>query len=168
LRMRGMVDGSTQTRVAGNNLVVAAAKDNHVARKFPEKIEAKLFFKDFTEVELVVMNPDVLHGGKVTKEALQQLGMWNKLKHSFVRMGSSSEALYLTAKGNRVGILYASDVVNNPELKLLTELPEKTYSPIVYDAVVVAGDNMRHAREFMKFLREETTLKYFETMGLGR
>ena len=50
-------------------------------------------------------------------------------------------------------LMLASNAVTEPDLTILSPLPESTSEPARYDAVVLASETMDQARNFTKFLR---------------
>lgn len=50
-------------------------------------------------------------------------------------------------------LMLASSAVAEPDIIILSLLPETTSEPVRYDAVVLASESMDQAREFTKFLR---------------
>jgi molybdenum ABC transporter molybdate-binding protein len=50
-------------------------------------------------------------------------------------------------------LMLASNAVTEPDLTILSTLPESTSEPVRYDAVVLASEAMEQARSFTKFLR---------------
>lgn len=57
------------------------------------------------------------------------------------------------AKEDSFALILASSAVTEPDITILSLLPETTAEPVRYDAVVLASEAMEQARGFTKFLR---------------
>ena len=66
----------------------------------------------------------------------------------------SQEDLVETLKAeDSFGLMLASNAVTEPDITILSLLPDSTSEPVRYDAVVLASEAMEQARSFTKFLR---------------
>jgi len=68
-----------------------------------------------------------------------------------------SVALAWVAGGQApLGIVYASDVVNEPRVSIVARFPPGSHPPIVYPAAVVSASRHPAARDFLVWLRGPT------------
>lgn len=153
LRLQGLVDASSEAELAGNRLVFAAFAGHRLARKFPEPVALTELMKDYRELEMVMADPATLPSGKAAQEAFTKLGLWDKVVPLLIRAGGAKDALYLVGRGERTGVIYYSDTVDNPEVAVLADIPADLHQPIRYEGMVVAGDDMQQARDFLTFLQ---------------
>jgi molybdate transport system substrate-binding protein len=167
LNQQGLLDVSSQTVVAGNRLVFAASANHRLARQYPAPVALDALLKDYRELEVVMADPETLPSGIAAQEALTKQGVWKRIKPALVRAGSSRDALTLVAKGERSGVLYATETNANPEVAILAEIPPALHSPLRYQGVVVAGDDMPQAREFLAFLKTMKAREIFASHGFS-
>lgn len=156
LKQQGLLDVYNIKLIAGNRLVLAAGVDSYIARAVGKHMPLAelLAFIDKRTI-FVIADADDSYLGKVSEEALEKSGYWQTLEALSVRAANAKEALYLIAKGNSAGIVYASDAAQDAGVKILAEFPEDYHTPIVYQGAVVAGQSMDNARDFLTFLKSE-------------
>lgn len=166
LKQKGMIDVYSITNLVSNSLVVAASNDNYLAKKYENKANFSDFIRDIgSKAIMVISDPENDPLGVYTKEAISDTGNWDKVSQMSLRASNSSEALFLISSGGSVGITYASDSLLNPEVKIISEVPENKESPIIYQGAVVAGENMEQARKFLDFLKTPSAIKIFKKHG---
>src|SRR5205814_1802740 len=73
--------------------------------------------------------------------------------------------IYRMIRGGAYGILLASDA-HAHELNVLDLLPADAHAPILYQAVVLAGENMDQARRFLEYLKSREAAIIFANYGL--
>ena len=112
----------------------------------------------------VMADPDHVPAGRYGKQALENLGCWDNLKNRLIPALDAAAAANILALGEvPVGLLYNTDVCNNPALRVAATLPESVHEPIIYP--VAAMSNSQSARQFVKFLAAEPQLKLFRAHG---
>ncbi len=168
LKQKGLLDVYTITNLAKNSLVLVSDSQNYIGRNVKEEVPIEKALKNINEkVILVIADHEEDPLGFYTKEALEKLGYWEKINPMTLRATDSTNALYLISKGESAGITYFSDAFLNPEVKIISSIPENLHENIVYQAAVVAGENMEEARMFLEFLKSETAKKTFEKHGFS-
>ncbi len=169
LQQQGLLDAGSQVAIASNRLVFVASAGHRLARLYPRPIPLSDLLRHYAEPELVIADPEMESAGVATKAALSKLGYWNKLTPALVRAGSDRSALYLIAKGDRTGVVYASDAFHNPEISVLAEFPVgEDIPPMTYEASIVVGESMSRARGFLDFLKSEEAQAVLANHGFGK
>lgn len=166
LKQRGLIDIFSLANLARNSLVLVASK--HIAlntRPIMGEDIAKIMSAVGDRAIPVIADPAEVPLGVYTKESLESLKLWEKFNDRVIRTENARAALYLIAKGETLGITYLSDATHNPEVDILAHFPETLHEPIIYQAAVVAGENMPRAREFLKFLESKEAKKVFMKYG---
>ncbi|NDF11457.1 MAG: molybdate ABC transporter substrate-binding protein [Proteobacteria bacterium] len=166
LKQQGLVDVYTVTNLMRNRLVLAAPPESHLRKNITQGMPIREALKDINEKAiLVIPDTETEPAGIQAQKVLEKLGYWKKVQRSMLRAETDRNALYLVAKGKNAGILYYSDVHNNPEVVELADFPESMHDPIVYQAAVVAGLNMPKARKFIEFLKTDEAKQVFRKYG---
>lgn len=166
LKQRGLIDVFTISNIAQNRLVLTASTDHYLSRFVNPDMALPRLFSDLNEKVLLVMgDPDEVPVGNRARQAIENLGYWQGIGPYIVRTQSASSAKYLIAKGRSAGITYYTDAFGSNEMKILSELPKNLYSPIVYQAAVVAGVNMPLARNFLDYLKTAEAKAVFSRYG---
>lgn len=75
------------------------------------------------------------------------------------------EIVEALSKEDGFALILASNAVAEPELTILSLLPESTSEPVRYDAVVLASESMDQARGFTKFLRSNEAQAILQRYG---
>jgi molybdate transport system substrate-binding protein len=75
-------------------------------------------------------------------------------------------ALKLVATGEApLGIVYQSDAVAEPTVKVIGVFPKDAHLPIIYPVGVTAGSSNPDAAEFVKYLQSAKARQLFEAQG---
>jgi ABC-type molybdate transport system substrate-binding protein len=63
------------------------------------------------------------------------------------------------------GVCFYSSVFQRNDLKIIDKIPESAHKKIAYYAVVIAGDNMDEARNFLEYLKSAEVNKILRKYG---
>lgn len=166
LKQQGLIDVFSLSNITQNELVLMGAVDNRISRLYTAEVPLSHVLEDVHERTMVVVpDPATTPTGSYAKTALERMGFWSGIEKNLVRTGSTKQALYLIAKGDNIGITYATEAEANPEVRIIARFPESLHPPIVYQAAVVAGLRMQEARDFLDFLKSPEGKRIFATHG---
>ena len=71
----------------------------------------------------------------------------------------------MVARHEAYGIFLLSAIFGNPAIRTIQTLPENSYKPIRYHAVIIASDRMAEARKFLVFLQTPEAVKLLNRRG---
>lgn len=172
LKQQGLVDVFSIANLVRNRLVLVSSVEYRLGKNLNKDMDSFQQILYLNNKSLMVLSdPDNTALGLYSKDAIDNLGnlkevsLWNKVKNNIIRASSAKDCLYLITHGKRTGIIYASDAYLNKEVALLSTLDDNTYDPIIYQAAVVAGENMKDARELLEFLRSKPVTDIFIKYG---
>lgn len=169
LKQKGLIDVYSLTNLMRNNLFFVASKRGSLARYIQESKEGEVSMmqRALDRTVMVISNPEDTPLGLYTKQALFAMdpGLWQQFEPAVMRSDSAKKVLYLIAKGNTAGVVYASDAYKNEEVEALFKINPELHDPIIYQAVVVAGENMEPARDFLNFLTSDYAKSVFRKHG---
>ena len=165
LARKGLVRAGTRAVLAGNALVLIAARDDPVdldiAPGFP--LAAVL-----GPGKLALADPETVPAGRYARQALGKLGVWRDLEGHLVQTENVRLALALVARGEaRFGVVYASDARAEPAVRTVGTFPEAVHLPIHYPAAVLKDAAHRDAGAFLGFLRSREGGALFRNHGFG-
>src|SRR2546423_4135786 len=104
--------------------------------------------------KLAMANPDSVPAGKYGKRALEKLGVWTAVEKQVARAENVRAALALVSRGEApLGIVYATDALSDPGVKIVDTFPADSYPPIVYPAALLATANSRATKPLLDYLR---------------
>ena len=151
LEQRSLQAPDSRVNLLGNSLVlIAPAKSNSMIKVAPRYGLATALGPE----KLAIANPDSVPAGKYAKEALQSLGVWADVEKSAVRAENVRSALALVARGEAAfGIVYRTDALAEPAVRIVDTFPASTHALIVYPIALVKTANSRPAAAFADFLR---------------
>jgi molybdate transport system substrate-binding protein len=165
LKQKGLTDVYNTGHIAKDRLILVAAKSNlNIPAQLLEKklsVEGALQILD-QEKMIVLTDHEGSSSGKFSNDLIRSLNLSNL--QLFTKLSEdTSSALNLTGENlESYALLLASQIKNKPTLQVLAAQKEPN---IMYQALVIAGDNMDTAREFLKFLKSETAKNILRENG---
>jgi molybdate transport system substrate-binding protein len=150
LDQRKLLRPGTRTNLLRNRLVLIAPADSspslRIARGFG--LVAAL-----GGGRLAMANPDSVPAGKYGRDALRSLGVWVDIETHIARAENVRAALLLVARGEApFGIVYATDALAEPKVRVVDTFPEDAHAAIVYPVAIVATSRSRYAQRFLDSL----------------
>ncbi len=160
---RKLIRPDTHVNLLGNKLVLIAGKDSkldHVAIAQGFDI-AKLA----GDGRIAVADVKAVPAGLYAKAALEKLGAWTAAEPKLAVAENVRATLAFVARGETpIGIVYETDAMIEPKVKIVGVFPDSAYPPVIYPAVVTATDKPAAAR-YLGFLRTPTAKAIFERYG---
>ena len=148
---RGLVAPETRVDLLRNSLVLVAPAASRTALKIgPAFPLAAALGSD----RLAMANPDSVPAGRYGKAALTFLGVWDSVAKKVVRTENVRAALVLVSRNEApLGIVYTTDALADPGVKVVGTFPDQSHPPIVYPAAVLASSKLPAARLLLDYLR---------------
>jgi molybdate transport system substrate-binding protein len=165
LSARRAIRAETRREILTNRLVIIA--NRHSARLLtPEPgMRAELLH---IGGKLVIGDEKSVPAGTYAKAALERLGIWTDLQPHLVRVGNVRMALALVARGEAdTGVVYASDALAEPRVKVIGTIPPALHPPIRYPAAVTGRGFERGATGFLDFLTGPAARTIFARFGFA-
>lgn len=117
---------------------------------------------------LAMANPASVPAGKYGKAALTALGVWAGVESRIARTDNVRAALMLVARGEApFGIVYATDALAEPKVRVVDTFPEQTHPPIVYPVAIVASSRSPGAQRFVDNLNSPAARAIWVRYGFG-
>ncbi|MBM4215529.1 MAG: molybdate ABC transporter substrate-binding protein [Gammaproteobacteria bacterium] len=161
LRRARHIDPWSERRIAGNRLVVIQPAN------LP-KVEARNWMRTLGRGRLATGDPDFVPLGRYAREALTSLGVWTTLRPHLARAENARSATLLVARGEApLGIVYATDALIEPRVKVITTLESSLHLPIVYPAARLK-DAEEGSMAYLDFLSSTEGQKIFARHGFER
>lgn len=164
LEKRGAIRPETRQDLLGNTLVLIAPRGSDASLKIGSGFDLAGALDDGERIAMA--DPDFVPAGKYAKAALEILGIWNDVAPRVARADNVRAALALVARGEApIGIVYATDALAEPAVRVLDAFPEGTHPPIVYPVAMTAGSRRPEAEDFLAFMLAESTAPLYEEHG---
>jgi molybdate transport system substrate-binding protein len=159
---KGLIKTDSRVNLLGNTLVLIAPKDNPVAIEL--KPGARLA-EALGNGRLAVGIVNSVPAGIYAKAALEKLGLWASVSDKLAQAESVRAALLLVSRGEApLGIVYKSDAVSDPGVKIVATFPEDSHPPIVYP-VALTKKGSAAAADFLDFVESAKAAPFFEAQG---
>ena len=124
-------------------------------------------FEDLTHANVKQVSfgqPDVVPAGQYAKEVLTHLGIYDAVNSKAVLAKDVRQVLTYVETGNvDAGIVYSTDALSSPKVKVVAQAPANSHSPVIYPvAVIKASKNAAAARAFEDFLSSPKARAVFQ------
>jgi molybdate transport system substrate-binding protein len=165
MAVRGLIRIETRVNLLSNRLVLIAPADSRaqltIGRGFPL---ASLL----GDRRLAMADPDSVPAGKYGRAALDALGVWSEVAPKVARAENVRAALALVARGEApFGIVYRTDALAEPRVRIVGEFPRSLHPEIVYPAAVVASSRSKIAYDYLRYLRSHAALAVWQRHGFS-
>lgn len=169
LKVQNQIVPETQRIIARNRLALVAPSKS----PFQEGgllVETLVSWRDTDKSRLAVADPDHVPAGRYARAALKSLksdiGSYDTFKVRFAIGGNVRLAALLVARGEvSLGIVYHSDAVTNPGLKLIGLFADGSHPDIAYPAVRLTRGRPE-ADVFLDYLLGEKARRHMADAGL--
>ena len=143
--------------------MLIAPKDSNVALSITPNFPLE---KALGNGRLAVAETSSVPAGKYAKAALESLGVWSSVESKLAQTENVSAALVFVARGEApLGIVYNSDAMSEPRVKVLGTFPAASHAKIVYPAALTATSKAANASEFLEFLTSPPARAVFASLG---
>lgn len=157
LRARNVIDAVTIKTVAANRLVVAVERDRQIST--PAKPDQIL-----DQGRIAMADPMSVPAGKYGRQALEKIGLWKRVKKQLVFGENVRVSLVLVARGDVTSaIVYRSDLLAEPRVKLAYMFDTKLHAPIKYLAALIKRNGKGDS--FLRFLQSVEATNIFLKFG---
>lgn len=158
-----LVEG-TRANLVGNALVLVAPKEHTVKLDVAPGFALAAALGE--DGHLALAEPNSVPAGKYAKAALTRLGAWDAVAARVVSADNVRAALNFVARGEAaLGIVYRSDAVSEPAVRVVATFPDATHAPILYPAAILAGHDTPAARKLLELLHAPAGQAIFRDHG---
>jgi molybdate transport system substrate-binding protein len=160
---KNLIKADTRFNLLGNKIVLIVPKDSKTTTV---ALKGADLAKALAGGRLSMANVDSVPVGKYGKAALEKLGAWNDVKDHLAQAENVRAALLLVARGEApLGIVYSTDAVAEPNVRIVAAFPEDSHPPIIYPAALTKDSKNADAKAFLDFLRSAKARTAFEKQG---
>ena len=160
LEKDGLIRRETRRDLLGNRLVLIGHGENRPSVKIgdlPDRLG---------NGRLAMALTDGVPAGMYGRQALQALGIWEKVAGRVVQADNVRAALAFVARGEApFGIVYATDAAASARVSAVAAFPASSHRPIVYPAALTAGRTNGKAESFYAHLFSDEARPLFERQG---
>ena len=165
LEQEGLIVSDTRKDLLKNTLTLVASTEKADQIKSYEDMGTDAI------ASVSIGTPDSVPAGKYAQQALQNLGLWDKLESAdkIVYAKDVRQVLEYVDTGNvDCGLVYSSDTVVMDTGVVIMDMPEDSHAPIVYPAALTKDSaQSAAAAKFYEFLKTDTAAEIFEKYGFS-
>lgn len=165
LEARGLVKPETKVDLLGNSLVLIAPKASAIALTIEPGFD---LLHALAGGRLAMADTTSVPAGKYGKAALQKLGVWATVEKRLAQAENVRAALAFVSRGEvPLGIVYRTDALADPNVRIVATFPDATHAPIVYPAALTSTSQSADAAAFLAYLSSERARTIFRSHGFA-
>lgn len=146
---KGLIDHATRKDLLGNSLVLIAPKHARLKLKIAPNFRLAAALGNG---RLSIADPASVPAGRYAKQALTALAAWDSVAGRLAPAENVRVALAYVARGEApLGIVYRTDALAEPRVRIVDTFPENTHPPIRYPAALTKGAQPA-AKSFLDYL----------------
>ncbi|HET7549101.1 MAG TPA: molybdate ABC transporter substrate-binding protein [Usitatibacter sp.] len=163
VEQRGLAAGPP-VALLSNDLVLIAPASSDARVKVAPRFDLARALGDG---RLAVADPRAVPAGKYARAALAKLGAWEQVKGRLAPVADVRAALALVARGEApLGIVYRTDALAEPRVRIVDAFPASSHPPIVYGMVGIRGASAA-ARAFAAYAASAAARAIWARHGFG-
>ncbi|MDD3168335.1 MAG: molybdate ABC transporter substrate-binding protein [Eubacteriales bacterium] len=159
LEEAGLIEEDSRKDLLGNSLALIASA---------EKADAIKGYETLTDAASIsIGTPESVPAGKYAQQALENLGIWDRIQSKIVFAKDVKQVLEYVDTGNvDCGLVYKRDTLVMKTGIVVMDMPGDSHDPIVYPAALIRDSAQREAAAgFYEFLQEDYAKGVFEKYG---
>jgi len=164
LAKHGEMAAGTRSDLLGNTLVLVAPKTSNVQVDLsqPQTLRRALGMVGRLSIAL----PQSVPAGRYASQSLHALGLWDSVTGKLAMSRDVRAALELVARGEcPLGIVYRSDAISEPRVRVVATFPAASHQPIVYPVAIVRGHDSAASRALLRALKSSKAQVVFRRHG---
>lgn len=162
LDKRGLIDRRTRRNLLGNHLVLIEPASSNVRLAIAPQFN---LLGALHGGRLALADPASVPAGKYAKAALTTLEVWSAVADHIAPAENVRAALAYVARSEcPLGIVYTTDALAEPQVRIAGTFADTTHPPIVYPVATVAGGKPL-AAPFVAFLEGDRAASIFRAHG---
>ncbi|MEO9340072.1 molybdate ABC transporter substrate-binding protein [Mesorhizobium sp. SB112] len=160
---KNLIKADTELKLLGNRIVLVAPADSKDEITIAPNFDLAGLLGDG---RLAMGDVKAVPAGKYGKASLEKLGVWSSVEGKVAQAENVRAALKLVSTGEApLGIVYETDAVAEPEVKVVGIFPEDSHDPIIYPVGVTADSKNEGAADFVTYLQSAKAKELFEAQG---
>lgn len=161
----GLLVSGTRVDILSNRLVLIAGPESEISLKIKPDVD---LLGALNEGWLAMALVDAVPAGIYGREALMTLGIWDSVQARTAQTNNVRAALRLVSLGEApLGIVYATDAIADPMVRIVDVFPDTSHAPIIYPAARLTQGDGPVARAFLEFLTGPQARAVFDQHGFG-
>lgn len=165
LKLQGMVDVYSPANLAINQLSLLTYAENPAVVLSDPKTLSRFLLETARNSTLMISNPDTREDGNYARKLLKELGIWEEIAPYLMYTENPFEIPAAVTSQNIYALTYRTATHRNRDVRILYDFSASVSPNIIYQGVVVAGEHMEEARQFLYFLEEHHSRSMLGSYG---
>lgn len=167
LQSHALLAPGSRRDLLANSLVLIAPADSAV-RAVSLQHSAELIGALGRNGKLALALTASVPAGRYARASLESLGAWTQVQPRVVEAENVRAALVLVARGEAaLGIVYATDALADPRVRVVARFPASSHPPIVYPVARLASSRQPQAQAFAAWLHGRQARAIFTRHGFA-
>jgi molybdate transport system substrate-binding protein len=164
LAKRGEVVADSRTDLLGNALVLVAPAPATTAVDLSDKDSLRRALGMVGRLSIAL--PQSVPAGRYASQSLHALGLWDSVASKLAMSQDVRATLELVARGEcPLGIVYRSDAVSEPGVRVVARFPAASHEPILYPVAILHGHENASSRALLHALKSPQAQAVFRHYG---
>lgn len=117
---------------------------------------------------LAIGDPGHVPAGRYARAALRSLGLWRRAQRNIVLAANVRVvSAYVGRREAALGIVYETDAIADPRVRIAARIPAAAHPPIRYEAAIVRGGDADCAGRWLDALQSTAYRRIFADAGYG-
>ena len=161
-----LIKPDTRFNLLGNRLVLIAPKDSKLDRvAIGQGFDLATLAGDG---RIAVADVTAVPAGRYAKAALEKLGAWTAAEPKLAQAENVRATLAFVARDEtQVGIVYETDAMIEPRVKIVGAFPDGSYPPVTYPVAATADSKKAGVARYLAFLRSGAAKTIFDKYGFS-
>lgn len=159
-----VADPASRRVIASNRLVLIVPADvEKPVAGFSELTDARV-------KRIAIGQPRTVPAGEYAAQVLKKLNVFDAVRDRLVYGTNVRQVLDYVRRGEvDAGVVYATDAMVEPKVKVVATAEESLHDPVIYPAVITprTKGNEAGARKFLEHLQSEAAQKTLRTRGFA-
>ncbi|WP_245881137.1 molybdate ABC transporter substrate-binding protein [Thalassospira marina] len=160
-----LLEAGTRSDLLGNSLVLIAPAQSDLGNiTLDDKSDLTSLIGE--DDRIAIGDPDHVPAGIYGKQALGNLGMWEKTEPRLARADNVRAALALVERGESpIGIVYGTDAAISKGVKIVATFPANSHPAITYPVAVMKEMKNPASTRLLAFLKSSDASTIFSQYG---
>jgi molybdate transport system substrate-binding protein len=153
-----------------NELVMIAPTSSSAAIELTSTVSARRTLSaQLASSRLAMADPTAVPAGRYAQAALTKLDLWSTVASRIAPTDNVRSALTFVARGEAaLGVVYRTDALAEPKVRVVAVFPANTHPPIAYPAAIVAAHDSAAARRLLDYLASDAAQVIWQKHGFAR
>lgn len=164
LAAKELIVADSRSDLLGNALSLIAPGDSTITLNIGTSMDLRAALG--ANGRLAIAEPNSVPAGKYAKAALIDCGAWDGVRDRVIAGDNVRAALNFVSRGEaELGIVYRSDAINEPSIRVLGTFPDTSHPAIRYPVAIIRGHDGIAARRLLALLSTDASFALFQRHG---